>query len=188
MRHIISILLQNEAGALARVAGMFSSRGYNIDSLTVAPTHDPAVSRLTLVTAGSDAVVDQIIKQTRKLVDVVEITDLSSADHLECELAMLKVEVRGPSSARSVVDCVRRHRGQILDETDNTRMVQIAGTGDLHHAGVVGFIEDLAPMAAHAVHDAARRRRAPDLDLQHRELALEVIRAGEVGDLDHVHQ
>src|SRR5207237_472933 len=80
MRHIISILLQNEAGALARVAGMFSSRGYNIDSLTVAPTHDPAVSRLTLVTMGSDAVIDQIIKQTRKLVDVVEITDLSSAD------------------------------------------------------------------------------------------------------------
>ena len=129
MRHIISILLQNEAGALARVAGMFSSRGYNIDSLTVAPTHDPAVSRLTLVTMGSDQVIEQIIKQTRKLVDVVEITDLSSADHLECELAMLKIEVRGPSSARSVVDCVRRHRGQILDETDNTRMVLISGTG-----------------------------------------------------------
>src|ERR1043166_3241379 len=129
MRHIISILLQNEAGALARVAGMFSSRGYNIDSLTVAPTHDPAVSRLTLVTMGSDQVIEQIIKQTRKLVDVVEITDLSSADHLECELAMLKIEVRGPSAARSGVDCVRRHRGQILDETDNTRMVLISGTG-----------------------------------------------------------
>ncbi|MGH8506653.1 MAG: acetolactate synthase small subunit, partial [Stenotrophobium sp.] len=84
MRHIISILLQNEAGALARVAGMFSARGYNIESLSVAPTHDPSVSRLTLVTLGSDAVIDQIIKQTRKLIDVVEIADLSSTDHIEC--------------------------------------------------------------------------------------------------------
>jgi acetolactate synthase-1/3 small subunit len=128
MRHIISILLQNEAGALARVAGMFSSRGYNIDSLSVAPTHDPAVSRLSLVTTGSDAVIDQIIKQTRKLIDVVEITDLSSADHLECELLMLKVEVAG-GSARQVADCVRKHRGQILDESENTRMVLLSGTG-----------------------------------------------------------
>ena len=128
MRHIISILLQNEAGALARVSGMFSSRGYNIDSLCVAPTHDPVVSRLTLVTTGSDAVIEQIIKQTRKLVDVVEITDLSSADHLECELAMLKVQVKH-GAARQVVDCVRRHRGQILDESDNTRMLLLSGTG-----------------------------------------------------------
>ena len=82
MRHIISILLQNEAGALARVAGMFSSRGYNIDSLSVAPTHDPLVSRLCLVTSGSDGVIEQIVKQARKLVDVVEISDLSSTDHL----------------------------------------------------------------------------------------------------------
>ena len=143
MRHIVSILLQNEAGALARVAGMFSSRGYNIDSLTVAPTHDPAVSRLTLVTMGSDSVIDQIIKQTRKLVDVVEITDLSSADHLECELMMLKVEVRS-GSARSVVDCVRRHRGQILDESDNTRMVLMSGTG----AEVDAFLAEVAKLAS----------------------------------------
>ena len=139
MRHIISILLQNEAGALARVAGMFSSRGYNIDSLTVAPTHDPAVSRLTLVTAGSDSVVDQIIKQTRKLIDVVQITDLSSADHLECELLMLKVEIRG-GAARAVIDCVRKHRGQILDESESTRMVLMSGTG----AEVDLFIAEIA--------------------------------------------
>lgn len=128
MRHIIAILLQNEAGALARVAGMFSSRGYNIDSLSVAPTHDPAVSRLTLVTTGSDAVIEQIIKQTRKLVDVVEITDLSSTEHLECELVMLKLDVEGVDT-RAVVDCVRAHRGVILDETEGTRMLQLAGTG-----------------------------------------------------------
>jgi acetolactate synthase-1/3 small subunit len=143
MRHIISILLQNEAGALARVAGMFSSRGYNIDSLCVAPTHDPAVSRLTLVTMGSDAVIDQIIKQTRKLIDVVEITDLSSADHLECELLMLKVEVRN-GTARPVVDCVRRHRGQILDETENTRMVLLSGTG----AEVDAFVTEVSKIAS----------------------------------------
>jgi acetolactate synthase I/III small subunit len=129
MRHIISILLQNEAGALARVAAMFSSRGYNIDSLSVAPTHDPAVSRLTLVTSGSDAVIEQIIKQARKVIDVVEIVDLSSTDHLECELLMLKVEVSDTESARSIVECVRRHRAAILDESESTRMIQLAGTG-----------------------------------------------------------
>jgi acetolactate synthase I/III small subunit len=142
VRHIISILLQNEAGALARVAGMFAARGYNIDSLSVAPTHDPTVSRLTLITGGSDAVIEQIIKQTRKLIDVVEIADLSSLDHLECELVMLKVEVAS-SQARSVVECVRRHRGQILDESENTRMVQLAGSA----AEIDGFVAELGKIA-----------------------------------------
>lgn len=128
MRHIISILLQNEAGALARVANMFAARGYNIDSLSVAPTHDATVSRLTLVTRGSDAVIHQIVQQTRKLVDVVEIEDLAARDHLECELVMLKVEAKG-SNARAVVDCARRHRALILDESESTRIIQLAGTG-----------------------------------------------------------
>lgn len=128
MRHIITILLQNEAGALARVANMFAARGYNIDSLSVAPTHDPTVSRLTLATAGSDNVIEQIIKQTRKLIEVVEIVDLSSADHIECELVMVKVAVDA-DSARKVVECVREHRAQVLDETGDTRMIQLAGTG-----------------------------------------------------------
>lgn len=142
MRHIISILLQNEAGALARVAGMFSSRGYNIDSLSVAPTHDPLVSRLTLATTGSDAVIEQIIKQTRKLVDVVEISDLSSADHLECELVMLKIDVAGVNT-RQVIDCIRSRRGVILDETENTRIVQLAGTG----AEIDAFVQEVAKLA-----------------------------------------
>lgn len=142
MRHIISILLQNEAGALSRVANMFSARGYNIESLCVAPTHDPSVSRLTLATSGSDAVIEQIIGQTRKLVDVVQIADLSSADHLECELVMVKVEVDA-SNARAVVDCVRAHRAAILDETDNTRQAQLAGTS----AEVEAFIAELAQRA-----------------------------------------
>ena len=103
MRHIISMLLQNEAGALARVAGMFSARGYNIDSLTVAATHDPQVSRLTMVTFGDDAVIAQIIKQSRKYIDVLEIADLTMRDHLECELLVVKVAAtaaNAPSIAR----------------------------------------------------------------------------------------
>lgn len=142
MRHIISILLQNEAGALARVASMFSSRGYNIDSLSVAPTHDPSVSRLSLVTTGTDQVIHQIIQQTRKLVDVVEITNLSSHDHLECELVMVKVDVSN-GAAREVVECVRRHRGQILDETENTRLLQLSGTG----AEIDAFVAEVGALA-----------------------------------------
>src|SRR5690606_20316235 len=91
MRHIITIVLQNEAGALSRVANLFSSRGYNIESLNVAPTADETVSRLTLVTTGSDEVIDQITKQLGKLIDVVHIVDMTRTDHIERELALLKL-------------------------------------------------------------------------------------------------
>src|SRR6185369_10695087 len=94
MRHIIGILLQNEAGALARVAGMFSSRGYNIESLSVAATDDPALSRITLVTKGSEAVVQQIVNQLNRLIDVVAVDDMTGEDHLERELALIKLRVR----------------------------------------------------------------------------------------------
>ena len=128
MRRIISMLLQNEAGALARVAGMFSARGYNIDSLAVAATHDPAVSRLTLVTAGEDIVIDQIIKQSRKLVDVIEIADLTTRDHLECELLIVKVDA-SQGKAAPVAECVRRHAGAIFrNEDETTRTIQFTGT------------------------------------------------------------
>ncbi len=114
MRHIISILLQNEAGALARVANLFSSRGYNIESLNVAPTADATVSRLTLVTSGSEPVIDQISKQLGKLVDVVEIADMTSADHIERELALFKLHVTngdaGKLAARA--QAVRRARAE----------------------------------------------------------------------------
>ena len=142
MRHIISILMQNEAGALARVSGMFSARGYNIESLSVAPTNDPAVSRLTLVTHGSDAVIDQIIKQTRKLIDVVEITDLSRADHIECELLMIKIDMAS-GNPQQVIDCVRKHRAAVLDGSDNTRMLQLAGTG----AEVDAFVAEMSTIS-----------------------------------------
>jgi acetolactate synthase-1/3 small subunit len=123
------MLLQNEAGALARVASLFAARGYNIDSLTVAATHDPAVSRLTLVTSGDDVVIDQIIKQSRKLVDLIEIADLTSREHLECELLIVKVGV-APGAAPLVAACVRRHpRALLFDESEGTRTIQFTGTG-----------------------------------------------------------
>ena len=93
MRHVIAILLQNEAGALSRVAGLFSTRGYNIESLSVAPTDDPTVSRLTLVTAGTDAVMTQIVSHIRKLIDVVQVEDLTRGEHFERELLLLKLKV-----------------------------------------------------------------------------------------------
>ena len=106
MRHIISILLQNEVGALSRVSNLFSTRGYNIESLNVAPTSDAAVSRLTLVTSGSDEVIDQISKQLAKVVDVVDITDMTTADHIERELALFKFHVTSGSTdeLKQVID------------------------------------------------------------------------------------
>ena len=129
MRRIISILLQNEAGALARVAGMFSARGYNIESLTVAITHDPSVSQLTLVTFGDENVIDQIVKQSRKLVDVLEIADLTTREHFEAELLMVKVAVakdRAPALRESVL----RHPGaQLIDVTGEAHTIRFAGSG-----------------------------------------------------------
>ncbi len=137
------MLLQNEAGALSRVAGMFAARGYNIDSLTVAATHDPAVSRLTLVTSGDDIVIDQIIKQSRKLVDVIEIADLTRRDHLECELLIVKVGFE-PGKAPLVAACVRRHpRALLFDESEATRTIQFAGTGSELNA----FVAELTTIA-----------------------------------------
>jgi acetolactate synthase-1/3 small subunit len=137
------MLLQNEAGALARVANLFSARGYNIDSLTVAPTHEPSVSRLTMVTAGEDVVIDQIIKQTRKLIDVIEIADLTGREHLECELLIVKVEL-APGRVQHIAACVRRHpRALFFDEGESTRTIQITGTG----AELDAFLTELGATA-----------------------------------------
>jgi len=95
MRHIISVLLENEAGALSRVAGLFSARGYNIESLTVAPTEDATLSRMTIVTSGSDEIIEQINKQLNKLVDVVKVVDLSEGEHIERELMLVKLRAVG---------------------------------------------------------------------------------------------
>jgi acetolactate synthase-1/3 small subunit len=113
MRHIISILLQNEAGALTRVAGMFSTRGYNIESLSVAPTDDPTVSRLTLVTTGNDAVIHQIVSQLQKLVDVVTVDDMTRGAHFEREVALLKFAV-GTRGIDPLVRLVTEVDGKVL--------------------------------------------------------------------------
>src|SRR5580698_7091990 len=109
MRHIIAILLQNEAGALSRVAGLFSTRGYNIESLSVAPTDDATVSRITMVTTGSDAVMQQIVNQLHKLIDVVRVEDMTTGEHLERELVLLKLKVR-PEHPSAGAQHVAAHR------------------------------------------------------------------------------
>jgi acetolactate synthase-1/3 small subunit len=128
MRHIISILLQNEAGALARVASLFSTRGYNIESLSVAPTEDPQISRLTLVSIGSDQVINQINKQLFKLVDVVNIADMTMGDHIERELLLLKVRInKGDESM--VRDLVEQQDGRVLDDAPENFTLELSGTG-----------------------------------------------------------
>lgn len=126
MRHIISILLQNEAGALARVANLFSSRGYNIESLNVAPTADETVSHLTLVTTGSETVIDQIEKQLGKLVDVVDITDMTRSDHIERELALFKLQLvdGGAEQLQAMLD---QFGAKVLSDTQGHYTVEIVG-------------------------------------------------------------
>ena len=121
--------MENEAGALSRVAGLFSARGYNIESLTVAPTEDPSLSRMTLVTRGTDEVIEQITKQLNKLIDVVKLIDLSEGEHIERELMMIKLKAVGPDR-----DEIKRladiFRGRIIDVTASTYTVELTGPGD----------------------------------------------------------
>lgn len=138
-RHIISITMQNEVGALGRAAGMFSTRGYNIESLNVAPTDDPAVSRLTLVTTGSDAVIEQISHQLLKLVDVVDVEDVTSEQHFERELLLVKVKAK-PSQVGGLWSATQKAGGRVLwdhadsftieltsSEAESTRFIALVG-------------------------------------------------------------
>lgn len=129
MRHIISVLLENESGALARLVGLFAQRGYNIDSLNVAPTDDPTLSRLTLVTHGNDQVIEQISKQLHKLIEVVKVSDISEAAHIERELMLVKVKASG-EQREEVKRCADIFRGQIIDVTPHTYTIQLVGTSD----------------------------------------------------------
>ncbi len=128
MRHIISVLLANEAGALSRVAGLFSARGYNIESLTVAPTQINSVSRLTLVTTGSDEVIAQINKQLKKLVDVVDLADWTDAGHIEREVMLVKLRV-DVSDVDELVALSSRYGAQVLDDQPATLTLEFTGTG-----------------------------------------------------------
>jgi len=142
MRHIIAILLQNEAGALTRVAGLFSTRGYNIESLSVAATDDPTVSRLTLVTKGSDLVIQQIVNQLHKLVDVVHVLDMTRGEHLERELVLLKLRV-APGQTDTVRGQVVRSGGRVLDPAIEGFIVELTAS----EAEVSAFVADLAQRA-----------------------------------------
>jgi acetolactate synthase-1/3 small subunit len=130
MRHIISILMENESGALSRVAGLFSARGYNIESLTVAPTEDQTLSRMTLVTRGSDEIIEQITKQLNKLVDVVKLMDLTEGPHIEREMMMIKVKTSNNDARDEIKRLADIFRGRIIDVTAKSYTIELTGTGD----------------------------------------------------------
>ncbi len=139
MRHVISVLLQNEVGALTRMTGLFSTRGYNIDSLNVAPTDDPTVSRVTLVVRGSDSAIAQLNTQLAKLVDVVNIHDMTLGDHFERELAILKLKLGTGGYAR-VLALARKYDAEILDDAQNSCTVQLTG----RLAEIDAFVEEVS--------------------------------------------
>ncbi len=142
MRHIISLLMENEAGALSRVAGLFSARGYNIESLTVAPTEDLTLSRMTIVTRGSDEVIEQINKQLNKLIDVVKLQDLSDGSHIERELMLVKVRAvgEGREEMKRMADIFR---GSIIDVTEKSYTIELTGDGKK----LAAFLEAIDPAA-----------------------------------------
>ena len=141
MRHIISILIENEAGALSRVAGLFTARGYNIESLTVAMTEDETLSRMTLVTRGTDDVIEQITKQLNKLIDVVKLIDLEEAVHIERELMMVKVKT-SRESREEIKRIADIFRGKIIDVTVNTYVIEMTGTSDKLDSFLAAIDED----------------------------------------------
>lgn len=130
MRHIISILLENESGALSRVAGLFSARGYNIESLTVAPTDDASISRMTLVTSGTDEIIEQIIKQLNKLIDVIKLIDMTEGVHIEREMMLIKLRVAGSDAREEIKRLSDIFRGSVIDVTEDAYTIELTGTGD----------------------------------------------------------
>jgi len=130
MRHIISILIENEAGALSRVAGLFSARGYNIESLTVAATEDASLSRMTIVTTGTDRVIEQITKQLNKLIDVVKLLELTDGPHIEREMLLLKVAVTTEESQQQLRRLLEVFKGHLIDHTSMTMTIQLTQTGE----------------------------------------------------------
>ena len=129
MKHIIALLIENEPGALSRVVALFSARGYNIESLTVAPTEDASLSRMTIVTTGSDEVIEQITKHLNRLVDVVKLVDLSEGAHIERELMLVKVRATGAQRAE-IKRCTDIFRGQIVDVGPSVYTIQVTGAAD----------------------------------------------------------
>jgi acetolactate synthase-1/3 small subunit len=146
MRHTISVLVENKFGVLTRIAGLFSGRGYNIDTLNVAPTQDPTASRMTIVTRGDDATVEQIVKQLNKLVEVIEVLDFGSTDFIDRELVMIKVAV--DSKTRSeVMQITDIFRAKIVDVQANNLTIEITGT----EVKVSKYIELMKPFGVIAL-------------------------------------
>ena len=129
MRHIISVLLENESGALSRVSGLFSARGYNIESLTVAPTNDPTLSRMTIVTVGDDRKIDQIEKQLNKLVDVAALKDITVSGHLEREVVLVKVVI-DPSQKDDLARIVKAFNGSLITVSDTQSIIEMSGSSE----------------------------------------------------------
>ena len=140
MRRIISVLMENEPGALSRVIGLFSQRNYNIDSLTVAPTEDKSLSRLTLTTSGDERRIEQITKHLNKLVDVVKLVDLTEGAHIERELMLIKVKAAGAQRAE-VKRTTDIFRGQVVDLTNSVFSIQLTGTSDKLDAFILAIGE-----------------------------------------------
>ena len=140
MRHTISVLVENEFGVLSRVSGLFSGRGFNIESLSVAPTLDPTISRMTIVTSGDDRILEQINKQLNKLIDVIKVVDFMEVDHVERELVLIKVSPRKTDKAE-FLKLAEIFRGRIIDSGSNTFTVEI--TGD--EKKIAAFIEIIRP-------------------------------------------
>jgi acetolactate synthase I/III small subunit len=142
MRHIISILMENESGALARVANLFSARGYNIESLTVAPTEDATLSRMTLVTRGSDEIIEQITKQLNKLIDVVKLVDLTEGTHIEREMMLIKLRAER-TMREEIKRMVDIFRGKIIDVCDTSYTVELTGATSKLNAFLEAVNEEL---------------------------------------------
>ncbi len=142
MRHVISILMENEAGALSRVAGLFSARGYNIESLTVAPTEDVSLSRMTLVTRGDESIIEQITKQLNKLIEVVKLVDLSEGSHIEREMMLIKVKAERVHR-EEVMRLTEIFRGTVIDVTDTSFIIEMTGKSSKLDAFVQAVHEEL---------------------------------------------
>ncbi len=155
MRHVISVLLQNEVGALTRMTGLFSTRGYNIDSLNVAPTDDSTISRVTLVVSGSDSAIARLNTQLAKLVDVVNIHDMTLGDHFERELAILKLKLVTGGYAKVLI-LAKKYSAGILDDSQNSCTIQLTGTlaeidQFVEEAGLIGEVSAVARSGSVAV-------------------------------------
>jgi len=140
MQHIISALVENHFGVLARISGLFSARGFNIDSLAVGETHDPTISRMTIVATGEDRIIEQVGKQLNKLIDVIKVTDMTEEDHVERELLLLKVS-HSTKTRSEIIQLVEIFKSRIIDYSPKTLTIEVVGTSDK----ILSFIDIMRP-------------------------------------------